>query len=124
MKKTLLVWILALSLVIVGCSKKTTSTEWSELISFAECITQAGATFYGTERCSHCQNQKALFGASIEKVNFIDCDKQSALCQAAWVTWYPTWKFADGSVLQWTQPLETLAQKTNCSLTPATDAWV
>lgn len=116
MKKLLLVWLISLSLVIVGCSKNSPSTEWSELVSFAECVTQAWAIFYGTERCPHCQNQKKLFGTSIEKINFIDCDKQSALCQAAWVTGYPTWKFADWSVLQWTQPLDVIASKTNCSI--------
>ena len=120
MKKMLLVWILAISIVIVGCSKKTDTSEWSELMWFAECVTQAWAIFYGTERCPHCQNQKKLFGASIEKINFVDCDKQSALCSAASVTWYPTWKFADGSVLQWTQPLDAIAAKTNCSMTAAT----
>ncbi len=117
MKKLLLVWVLVLSIAIVGCSKKTWWTWWSELISFAECITKAWATFYGTEWCPHCKDQKAMFGVSMKYVNFVDCDKQSALCQSAWVTWYPTWRFANGSTLQWTQPLEAIASKTNCPLT-------
>lgn len=124
MKKTLSIGVMLLWLLfIAGCGKNTTTTSWSELLWFADCLNKAGAIFYGTERCPHCKNQKELFGVSMEKVNYIDCDKQSALCQAAGITWYPTWKFADGSVLQGTQPLEALASKTNCSMSATDWTW-
>jgi len=49
-------------------------------------------TRYGTEWCSHCKNQKELFGASFKNINFVDCDRQKETCQIAGVSGYPTWK--------------------------------
>ena len=113
-KKTL--WLFALgfvTLVLAGCGAASSSSD--ENIALAECMTAKGAIMYGTDRCPHCQNQKKLFGfAAFEKINFVDCDKEKNVCNLAWVQGYPTWKFADGTVLQGTQTLETLAATTSC----------
>ena len=70
---------------------------------------------YGTNRCQHCQNQKAAFGyEAFAKVTFVDCDKSANVCQLEGVQGYPTWKFADGTTLGGTQTLETLAQQAGC----------
>lgn len=58
---------------------------------FASCITEKGAVFYGAEWCSHCREQKAIFGETFEKINYVDCEKSPALCQLAEITAYPTW---------------------------------
>jgi thiol-disulfide isomerase/thioredoxin len=116
MNKTLVAGLLVSCAVLVaGCTSK--SSDNPELVSFAQCVTDAGAVFYGTEWCPHCKNQKALFGvAAMEKIKFIDCDQQKALCDSANVTGYPTWVFRDGSSIAGTQSLEAIAAKTNCTL--------
>ncbi|MBN2121800.1 hypothetical protein JW721_01965 [Candidatus Micrarchaeota archaeon] len=85
---------------------------------FAECITDSGAIFYGAFWCSHCQNQKALFGNSIEKINFIDCGASEDACTRAGITAYPTW-IIGGEKYLGTQSLETLAELTGCGLSKA-----
>ena len=72
---------------------------------------------YGTNRCSHCQNQKELFGyEAFSKINFVDCDKQKNVCALEGVQGYPTWKFANGSRLEGEQTFEALAQAAGCSV--------
>lgn len=93
----------------------TDTTTTGALDTFASCLTEKGAIFYGTEWCPHCKNQKAMFGNSMKKVHYIDCDKNKKKCVEAGITGYPTWKFADGSSLSGTQLLGALAEKTGCS---------
>lgn len=116
MKLTNLFTIAAITSVVVlsGCTK---SADTSNNTKIAECLTTQGATMYGTNRCSHCQAQKALFGMeAFTKVNFVDCDKETNVCSLAWVEGYPTWKFADGSTLVGEQTFEALTAAAWCSL--------
>jgi hypothetical protein len=116
MKKLLLIAGLASLVVIAGCTKGA-GKDGADLLGFADCLTKAGAIFYGTERCPHCKDQKAMFGPeAMTKVRYIDCDADKAACQAAAITGYPTWKFTDGSAMPGTQQLSALAAKTNCVL--------
>src|SRR3989339_819290 len=45
------------------------------LDEFAKCLNETGVKMYGTEWCSHCKEQKKLFGESFQFVNYIDCDE-------------------------------------------------
>lgn len=88
--------------------------------SFAQCLTDAGAKFYGAYWCPHCQSQKKLFQNS-SKLPYIECSTpngqgQLPICTDAGITGYPTWKFADGSQLDGERTLEELGEKTNCAL--------
>jgi thiol-disulfide isomerase/thioredoxin len=87
--------------------------------SFAECITNSGAKFYGAWWCPHCAAQKALFGKSVEKLPYVECQTksqtQNALCNSIGITGYPTWIFKDGSKLMGEQTFATLAEKTGCT---------
>lgn len=84
-------------------------------IGLAQCLNDSGAVFYGTEWCSHCADQKALFGNAFEYVVYVDCGENEDLCQAEGIVGYPTWKFADGSLLVGTQSLYSLAEQSNCT---------
>jgi len=86
-----------------------------EYDGFATCLSEAGATMYGTEWCGHCKDQKEMFGDSFDKVNFVDCDFQRDVCLIAGVNGYPTWKI-NGQNYEGAQPLEKLAELTGCSL--------
>lgn len=121
LQKIILGSILLVSVILVGCSQQQVpnleagydSTQKQEL---AVCLSQKGVKMYGTERCPHCQNQKAAFGQSFETVNYVDCDAQAIQCNLAEVQGYPTWVFADGSRLEGEQSLDVLSQQAGCEL--------
>jgi hypothetical protein len=114
MKKIL--FVLSLVLFTACDANISDSGEQTEMDVFAACVTESGATFYGTEWCSHCKNQKALFGSSMSEIEFVDCDVSRVVCRKEGITGYPTWIFGDGSRVSGRQPLATLAEKSNCTL--------
>lgn len=69
---------------------------------------------FGTPTCSHCLDQKALFGESFKYIQYVDCIVAPTMCSN--IAGTPTRLFADGSTLLGKQSLETLAAKTNCPL--------
>lgn len=44
--------------------------------TFAQCITDSGAKFFGAYWCPHCAAQKALFGKSAKKLPYYECALQ------------------------------------------------
>lgn len=110
-------------IILAGCQNnkiKEQSTEApstnNALVSFAQCLTDNGAVMYGTQWCSYCNAQRESFGESFAQVNYIDCEKNQKKCQDEGIQGYPTWKFKDGSSQSGLQPLEKLAEKTDCSI--------
>lgn len=111
------VLMVGLVTVLVACSP----TGSPELDSFATCITENGAKMFGAYWCPHCKDQKADFGESWDKVNYIECSLpggrgQTEVCAQAGIQGYPTWEFGDGERVSGRQSFEALAQKTGCSL--------
>ena len=101
-----------------GQNSDTSSGKYDEL---ATCLKDEGAVFYGAFWCPHCQAQKKLFGSSAKLLNYVECstldgNAQTQACIDKGVKTYPTWEFADGSVLTGEIPLEQLAEKTSCAL--------
>ena len=78
---------------------------------FAQYLTTQGAKMYGTEWCSHCKNQKKLFDSSFQYIDYIDCDWESEVCDAAGIRGFPTWEI-DGELYPGEQSLERLASLT------------
>ncbi len=76
---------------------------------FAQYLTEQGVKMYGTEWCSHCKNQKKLFGESFQYVDYIDCDRNKKACTDAGVRGYPTWNI-NGQNYPGEQSLQRLAQ--------------
>ncbi len=87
-----------------------------ELDAFAACLTEKGVVMYGTESCSHCQNQKLAFGGAFKKINYVECTENIGACIAKNIYAYPTWTLADGTELVGEQPLEKLSAETGCVL--------
>ena len=92
-----------------------------EVVAFAKCLSEKGATFYGAFWCPRCQEQNAMFGAAKKYLSYVECSTpdgkgQLPVCQEANITGYPTWEFADGSRLSGVTPFATLAEKTGCGL--------
>ena len=89
--------------------------------TFAQCLGEKRAIFYGAFWCPHCQEQKALFGQSKDKLPYHECstpDSQGQLpdCAAVGIESYPTWILSSGERLVGPQQLSTLAEKTGCAL--------
>lgn len=118
-----------IGLVVVGAllvaygvydrTKPAASTE--ALSTFATCLKEKGATFYGAFWCPHCQAQKQLFGNAAKDLPYVECSTedgqaQTQVCIDAGIDGYPTWQFADGSRLSGEQTLEALGEKTQCAV--------
>ncbi|MDP2670734.1 MAG: thioredoxin domain-containing protein [bacterium] len=132
MKNFLVIAILLCgSILLVGCNKKTSispdGTTTTETVAegqvevdlvaangLAACLTENGVTMYGTERCGHCKNQKAMFGEAFDKVTYVDCDQQRQTCLDAGVRGFPTRIDAQGNTYPGTQPLSKLAEIGTC----------
>ena len=48
---------------------------------FATCLKDKGAVFYGAFWCSHCQDQKKLFGSSAKLLPYVECSTLDASAQ-------------------------------------------
>lgn len=105
-------------LVLAGCGTKTNTTQ---NVALAQCLADQWAVFYGAERCPHCANQKRLFGSEAQEyLPYVECDEKldpqwAQACKLAGVQSFPTWKFANGTVLNGTQNLDALAQAASCT---------
>ncbi|MCR4328272.1 MAG: hypothetical protein NUV53_02015 [Patescibacteria group bacterium] len=117
-------WVVgALAVIVVGLLSLSTPAGRDDLDEFTQCLSDKGAIFYGAFWCQHCQNQKALFGQSVEKLPYVECSTSDARGRLAYCTErgigaYPTWVFSDGSREEGEVSLERLAEKTGCELPP------
>ena len=93
--------------------------------TFATCLKDKGALFYGAFWCPHCQAQKKLFGSSAKLLPYVECSTADAsgqlpICIEKKIESYPTWILADGTRIPTENSagvtLETLAAKTSCEL--------
>ncbi len=116
MNKILLISFFSVFLIFSGCTTNKESNKPGKHDAFAQCITDSGAIFYGTQWCPHCKKQKAMFGNSLAKINYVDCDKEGLTCRKKKITGYPTWILGDGKRLEGEKSLEILAKETNCPL--------
>jgi len=107
--------------VLVRGGAGSASKEPGKYDTFATCLKDKGATFYGAFWCPHCQTQKKLFGASAKLLPYVECstpdgNSQTQICIDKKITGYPTWEFADGTRLSGEIPFAQLAEKTSCVL--------
>ncbi len=126
-KGALAFWGFVVLIIALGLSASFfVKTGPSNLDSFAQCLKDKGAVFYGAFWCPHCQRTKAMFGSAAKLVPYEECstsDGKSQLqaCKDKDVKNYPTWIFADGSRITGERTLAELAEKTGCVL-PKDDA--
>ena len=92
-----------------------TTTSTPAKVALAEHLTEVDAKMYGAYWCSHCQDQKKLFGQeAVSQLNYIECDPkgknpQPNLCVAAGIKAYPTWEI-NGEIQEGVISLENLAK--------------
>lgn len=126
-KNTIVIVVSIVVIAIVALFLIPNTPGSTELDSFATCLADKGAVFYGAFWCPHCQNQKKMFGASARLLPYTECSlpdqsDQTPICKEKNVTNYPTWRFADGSELVGEISLDSLAEKTGCVLPTGSEA--
>ncbi len=121
--KTTVIAILAMVIVVAGLIGFSvySSRQPGQHDTFAQCLTEKKATFYGAFWCPHCQAEKALIGKSMKYINYVECSTpdangQTQICKDKKIETYPTWEFADGSRLSGEISLQELSDKTSCPL--------
>lgn len=92
-----------------------------KLDSFAVCLKDKGAMFYGTFWCLHCQNQKRAFGNSDRLLPYVECSavdgkEQMQICKDKHIATYPTWTFTSSASVSAELSLKDLSDKTGCPL--------
>ncbi len=86
-------------------------------MAFAEYLAAKDIKFYGAYWCSHCQEQKVLFGAAAAaKLPYIECDRngensQRQLCKDLNIQYFPTWVIG-GKYYTGSKELKELAKMT------------
>ena len=110
--------VLVVIVIIVAMSNSASPGLYD---NFARCLSEKDFKFYGAYWCSHCIQQKELFGSSADKLPYIECSLpknagQTAVCTAAGITSYPTWVLPSGKRLSGTLSLQELATLSGCAL--------
>lgn len=123
MKKSYIIGALIAVVAVIGLLKYVSNEESGPnvLDSFAQCLKDKGATFYGAFWCPHCQAQKKMFGSAAKLLPYHECSTPDANgqlkeCTDIGIETYPTWIFANGEKMTGEIPLATLAEKTGCTL--------
>ncbi|MEK6834737.1 MAG: hypothetical protein AABX61_00555 [Nanoarchaeota archaeon] len=115
------IFYLIISIIIIGIAYFgiSSSLKPGQYDDFAKCLTEKGTLFYGSFQCSHCIEQKKLFGNSIKYIAYVECGPlggpQNQICQDAKIAGYPTWKIGN-NFIEGVQSLEDLAQESGCNL--------
>ena len=122
-KATYIIGAIALVIVVFIGFRITgqVSADNGKYDDFASCLTDSGAKMYGAFWCSHCSDQKKMFGTSWKLVDYVECDIRGEdgnpeLCSFAGITSYPTWIFNDGSRASGLVSFEELSFRTGCLL--------
>lgn len=114
--------VLVVALVVVLIFIQKADQKPGKYDEFAMCLEEKEATFFGAFWCSHCRDQKSLFGAKSAKLlPYTECstpDGQDVnqICIDEEIEGYPTWEFADGERVSGVVSLEQLSEKTSCEL--------
>ncbi|MDO8659522.1 MAG: thioredoxin domain-containing protein [Candidatus Parcubacteria bacterium] len=117
------IFILIIALLVVGIfatiilrSQKKSFPILGQYDTFAQCLATKKLTMYGAVWCSHCKEQKALFGESFKFVPYVECSENPQACMDKGVQGYPTWIDEKGEKYVGKQSLEKLSQITGCVL--------
>jgi len=115
-------WVVLVVLIVAGVGATFfISAQPGKLDTFAVCLKDKGAVFYGAFWCPHCQATKRLFGRSAKLLPYVECSTpdgqgQLQVCKDKEVASYPTWEFADGTRMNGERTLQELSEKTGCVL--------
>lgn len=110
-------FILVAHLNYTGVLGEPPATEDAWAKALAIHLSNSGAKMYGASWCPHCQQQKAMFGLSSNRLPYVECSTgsqgstQTAICRNLNITIYPTW-IIDGRRTEEVMSLQQLAEAT------------
>jgi hypothetical protein len=116
-KNTIIGLIVAVVVVVViwiWSAPAASSPASPEVTALAKCLGDKDVTMYGAEWCSHCKDQKELFGDAWQHVPYVECPANPVLCTQKGVDGYPTWLTPGGKKLVGEQSLQQLADAAGC----------
>ena len=105
--------------VIAGLASSARGEEYG---TFAQCLEEQGAVFWGASWCPRCAEQKSIFGSGAKYLPYFECSLNGSrtetvqACQDEFITSYPTWRFTDGEQCAGVVAEEILSEKTGCAL--------
>jgi hypothetical protein len=87
----------------------------------AKCLTEKGYKMYGASWCTHCAEQKALFGKSFQYIDYVECaepdgDGVIQACKDAGVEKLPTWVMPGNEKVEGMLSVSDLAMRSTCAL--------
>ncbi|MHA1852452.1 MAG: glutaredoxin family protein [Candidatus Heimdallarchaeaceae archaeon] len=87
----------------------------NKLEVFAQCLSDKGIVMYGSKYCSHCENQKALFGDAFKYINYVECTENKQTCIEKGIMYVPAW-IINGEKYTGEMSLERLSELSGCEL--------
>jgi hypothetical protein len=113
--------IVLLVLIVAGAFYAINRNRRASYDSFAKCMATKSVKMYGLYWCTHCEEQKEMFGSSFQYIPYIECGvkgvrSETPECLQAGIKNFPTWQFSDGSRSEGTKTMQYLSEKTGCSL--------
>lgn len=101
--------VVIIAIVIIHLTKKTSGIVDE---SVAKCIGQ-NSILYVQLGCSHCEDQKNLFGNSYQYLNVTDCFYETGVCINNSIEATPTWVIKDQRYVG-VQTVEKIKELTGC----------
>ena len=98
---------------------EVTGQSTPQAVALAQHLSRVGARMYGAFWCSHCGEQKQLFGRqAAAELPYVECFPQgyrkgvpiAQACEAQHLDGFPTWVFPDGTRVEGDQTLEKLGK--------------
>jgi hypothetical protein len=120
--KIILIFVVVLILItIVFAVLELKNKEETVLINyddFAKCLRENDAVMYGAESCSHCKEQKNVFGNSFKYINYVECPENINLCLDRGIRGYPTWIIGTSTKIEGfdENTMQELSRATSCPL--------
>lgn len=112
----LIIVAVVVALILIAVSQLITKTtgysiKEPEISELAQCLSSKGAVMYGLDTCSHCKDQKAMFGLSFQYIDYKPCEKDILGCNK--LQGVPAW-IINNQTYYGTQDLEKLKELSGC----------
>jgi hypothetical protein len=112
--------VLALVLLISSAVPRSTKAA-NKLDVYAKCLTAKKSKMYGLFWCSHCAEQKEMFGSAFQYINYVECGvpgtrQETEECKTAGIKHFPTWEFANATRHEGVLQLDALSKQTGCPI--------
>jgi protein-disulfide isomerase len=112
---------LVIAMLLLAGFISAQQSERDKVDGFAKCLTKKNAAMYGSFLCSHCDDQRKIFGDSFKYIHYVECSQiatsqDANACKSAQIRYTPTWILGDGVRLVGLQTFKELSDKTGCPL--------